>query len=55
MRLLLQLDEKGDAAIARTAELANLAPHEVRVALRYYAGMDATAVGACRAQADIVA
>jgi len=36
IRLFLQLDEKGEAAIARAAKLANLSPHEVRVAVRYY-------------------
>jgi hypothetical protein len=37
MRLFLQLEEEGENAIARTAELASLAPDQVRVALRYYA------------------
>lgn len=30
------LDERGEAAIARTAELANLSPSQVRAAVRYY-------------------
>lgn len=36
-RLFLQLDEEGEDAITRTAELASLAPEQVRLALRYYA------------------
>lgn len=37
IRLFLQLDETAEATITRTAELASLAPDQVRVALRYYA------------------
>jgi len=37
IRLFLQLDEGGEAAIARTATLAALTPDQVQVALRYYA------------------
>ena len=31
------IDESGEEAIARTAELSGLTPHEVRTVVRYYA------------------
>jgi hypothetical protein len=37
IRLFLQLEEESEDAITRTAELASLAPEQVRLALRYYA------------------
>jgi hypothetical protein len=36
MRAFLQLDEKGEAAIQRVAEIANISPYQVRKVLRYY-------------------
>jgi hypothetical protein len=36
-KTMRELDERGEAAVAAAAELLNLAPEQVRVALRYYA------------------
>ena len=36
-RVLRGIDESGEEAIARTAELSGLTPHEVRTVVRYYA------------------
>jgi hypothetical protein len=36
-KTMRELDERGEAAVAAAAELLNLAPEQVRVALRYFA------------------
>ena len=36
-RVLRDIEESGEEAIARTAELSGLTPHEVRTVVRYYA------------------
>ena len=37
VRILREVDERGEAAIEATGELLNLTPTRIRVALRYYA------------------
>lgn len=37
VRVFRDLDERGEAAIIRTAELASLTPGEVRIVIHYYA------------------
>ena len=36
-KVIRELDERGEAAVTTAAELLNLTPEQVRVALRYYA------------------
>jgi hypothetical protein len=36
-RVLRDIDESGEQAIARTAEISGLTPHDVRTVVRYYA------------------
>lgn len=38
VRVLLEVDERGEAAVDATAELLALTPARVRLAMRYYAG-----------------
>jgi hypothetical protein len=37
MRVFLQLDEKGEPAIERMAQIADISPYQVRKVMRYYA------------------
>lgn len=41
VKVLRELDERGDAAIGAAAELLALSPAKVRVAMRYYADYQA--------------
>jgi hypothetical protein len=51
VRALREVDERGEAAVAATAELLAIPPARVRVAVRYYAAHEAE-VDAEIAEAD---